>query len=104
MPSHIENYTDLSRISQWLNGRPGVYPAEARGVLVDYTINHPPRQILIYWLRNYGQMLAEAITPSISLMWPGEASAQDSRGSSSQGLLQGRLFEEVSSACINRPW
>ena len=76
MPSHIENYTDLSRISQWLNGRSGVYPAEDRSVLVDYTIT-PPRQILIYWLRNYGQMLAEAITPSISLMWPGEASAQE---------------------------
>ena len=97
MPSHIENYTDLSRISQWLNGRPGVYPAEARSVLIDYTVNHTPRQIPFYWLRNYGQILDEVVTPAFSLMWAGEANAQqamDQAVKEGQKLLQGRLFEE----------
>ena len=53
MPLHVEDYTDPARISQWLNGRPGVYPIEAWSVLVDYTLNHTPRQAPVYWLRNY---------------------------------------------------
>ena len=51
MPLYIEDYTDPARISQWLNSKPGVYPAEARSVLVDYIINHTPRQYPMYWLR-----------------------------------------------------
>ena len=97
MPLHVEDYTDPAKISQWLNGRPGVYPAEARSVLVDYTINHTPRQAPVYWLRNYGQILDEAITPALSLMWTGEANAQqamDQAVKEGQTLLQGRLFGE----------
>ena len=97
MPLHLEDYTDPARISQWLNSQPGVYPAEARSVLVDYTINHTPRQIPMYWLRNYGQMLDEAITPALSLMWAGEANAQqamDQAVKEGQKLLQGRLFKQ----------
>ena len=92
MPLHVEDYTDPTRISQWLNSQPGVYPAEARSVLVDYTINHTPRQIPIY-----GQMLDEAITPALSLMWAGEANAQqamDQAVKEGQKLLQGRLFKQ----------
>jgi len=97
MPLHVEDYTEPVRISQWLNARPGVYPAEAIGVLVDYTINHTPRQTPIYWLRNHGQIVDEAITPAISLMWSGEANAQramDQAIKEGQKLLQGPLFEE----------
>jgi len=97
MPLHVEDYTEPTRISQWLNGRPGVYPAEAKGVLVDYTINHTPRQAPVYWLRNYGQIVDEAITPAFSLIWAGEASTQqamDQAVQEGQKLLQGRLFEE----------
>ena len=97
MPLHVEDYTDPTRVSQWLNSKPGVYPAEARSVLVDYTINYTPRQIPMYWLRNYGQMLDEAITPALSLMWAGEANAQqamDQAVKEGQKLLQGRLFKK----------
>ena len=97
MPLHVEDYTDPAKISQWLNSQPGVYPAEARSVLVDYTINHTPRQAPVYWLRNYGQILAEAITLAFSLMWTGEANAQqamDQAVKEGQKLLQGHLFEE----------
>ena len=97
MPLHLEDYTDPIRISRWLNGKPGVYPAEARSVLIDYTINHTPRQYPMYWLRNYGQMLDEAIMPALSLIWAGEANAQqamDQAVKEGQELLQGRLFEE----------
>ena len=92
MPLHLEDYTDPIRINQWLNGKPGVYPAEARSVLIDYTINNTPRQAPGYWLRNYGQMLDEAITPALSLIWAGEANAQqamDQAVKEGQELLQG---------------
>ena len=97
MDAATSDYTDPARISQWLNGKPGVYPAEARSVLVDYTINHTPRQAPVYWLRNYGQIVDEAITPALSLMWTGEANAQQAMDQAVQEgkkLLQGRLFEE----------
>ena len=51
----------------------------------------------MYWLRNYGQMLDEAITPALSLMWAGEANAQqamDQAVQEGQKLLQGRLFKQ----------
>ena len=86
-------YKELGRLSQVLS----CIPAEARSVLVDYTINHTPRQAPVYWLRNYGQILDEAITPALSLMWTGEANAQpamDQAVKEGQALLQGRLFEE----------
>jgi len=97
MPLHLEDYTDPVRISQWLNSQSGVYPAEARSVLVDYTINHTLRQIPMYWLRNYDQILDEAITPALSLIWAGEADAQqamDQVVKDGQKLLQGRLFKQ----------
>ncbi len=97
MPLHVEDYTDPAKISQWLNSQPGVYPAEARSVLIDYTINHTSRQIPFYWLRNYGQIVDEAITPALSLMWAGEADAQqamDQAVKDGQKLLQGRLFKQ----------
>jgi ABC-type glycerol-3-phosphate transport system substrate-binding protein len=97
MQWHPETITDPARISQWLDSKPGVYPAEARSVLVDYTINHTPRQAPVYWLKNYGQIVDEAITPAFSLMWTGEANAQqamDQAVKEGEKLLQGRLFEE----------
>ena len=51
----------------------------------------------MYWLRNYGQMLDEAITLALSLMWSGEANAQqamDQAVQEGQKLLQGRLFKQ----------
>ena len=51
----------------------------------------------MYWLRNYGQILDEAIMPALSLIWAGEANAQqamDQAVKEGKELLQGRLFEE----------
>ena len=64
--------------------KPKVNQIEAR----DYTEN---------WLRDYGQILNEALTPALSLMWAGEANAQqamDQAVQEGQKLLQGRLFKQ----------
>ena len=56
-----------------------------------------PHQTPVYWLRNYGQIVDEAITPVLSLMWTGEANAQQAMDQAVQEgkkLLQGGLFEE----------
>ena len=50
-----------------------------------------------YWLSNYGQIVDDAITLALSLMWTGEVNAQQAMDQAVQQgkkLLQGRLFEE----------
>ena len=63
MPLQLEYYTNPAKTAEWLDAIPGVYPPEARGVLVDYTLNHTPRQPPAYWLKNANQIFSEAIKP-----------------------------------------
>ena len=42
MPLQEAYYTDPEKTAAWLEGEEGVYPPEARDVLVDYTLNHTP--------------------------------------------------------------
>lgn len=77
MPLNIEYYTDPPKISEWLDGEPGVYPEEARDVFVDYTLNFTPTQPSVYWLRNWGQIFNEVITPAMQLIWTNEATPQE---------------------------
>ena len=65
------------KMKEWLEGEPGVYPPEARDVLVDYTLNHTPQKSPVYWLTNLQQILAEAVNPAMQLLWTGAASAQE---------------------------
>ena len=52
MPLQLSYYTDPEMTAQWLDAIPGVYPPEARDVLIDYTLNNTPRQPPAYWLKN----------------------------------------------------
>jgi len=93
MPISADYYTDEELVSNWLDGEPGVYPPEAREVLIDYAYNYSQKQLPVVWLRNQSQILAEAIEPAISLIWTGEATAQeamDQAVSAAEPLLQGR--------------
>lgn len=91
-PLEMRYYTEPEFVSAWLDGQPGVYPPEARQVLVDYTINNG-HQPAFYWLRNGGRINSEAIGPAMSLIWSGEATAQEAMDQAAQRatpLLQGR--------------
>lgn len=93
MPLQKIYYTDEAKAAEWLDAMPGVYPPESRGVLLDYTLNYTPRQPPVFWLKNLDQIMSEAVTPAMSLLWTGEASAQeamDQAVEAAAGMMQGR--------------
>ena len=93
MPLQLEYYTNPAKTAEWLDAIPGVYPPEARGVLIDYTLNHTPRQPPAYWLKNANQIFSEAINPAISKLWTGTVSAQEAMDQAVRDaapLMQGR--------------
>lgn len=93
MPLQEAYYTDPEKTAAWLEGEEGVYPSEARDVLVDYTLNYTPIQPPVYWLKNYGQIESEALVPAFELLWSGKLDAQaamDQAVEVAAPLMQGR--------------
>jgi len=62
-PLEKRYFTDPEFTKQWLDGKPGVYPSEARSVLVDYSLNHAGPPPPMYWLRNIDRIMNEAVVP-----------------------------------------
>ncbi|HEY0790210.1 MAG TPA: sugar ABC transporter substrate-binding protein [Chthoniobacterales bacterium] len=92
-PLEKRYYTDPALLASWLQGKAGVYPAEARDVVVDYTLNHAAPQPPVYWLKNIQQIMDEAVTPAVDLIWSGKTSAQDALNQAvrkATPLMQGR--------------
>lgn len=92
-PLEKSYFSDPAKTAEWLEGQPGVYPPEAKDVLVDYTLNDAPYQPPAYWLKNAGQIFSEAIDPALDLLWSGEATAQEATDQAVEKatpLLQGR--------------
>ena len=93
MPLQEEYYTDPAMTAQWLDGIEGVYPPEARDVLVDYTLNDTPLQPPAYWLKNLTQINQVAVDPAMDLLWTGKMTAQeamDQAVANAKPLMQGR--------------
>lgn len=93
MPLQLEYYTNSAKTAEWLDAIPGVYPPEARGVLIDYTLENTPRQPPAYWLKNLSQIFSEAVDPAMTRLWAGEATAQEAAQQAVRDagpLMQGR--------------
>lgn len=93
MPLQKAYYTEPEKTAEWLDGQEGVYPPEARDVLIDYTLNYTPYQPPAYWLKNYGQIENEALTPAFEQLWNGSLTAQaamDQAAEKAKPLLEGR--------------
>jgi len=93
MPLQEAYYTDPEKTAEWLDGDEGVYPPDARDVLVDYTLNYTPVQPPNYWLKNFAQIESEALTPAFEQLWNGSLSAQaamDQAAAKAEPLLEGR--------------
>ena len=93
MPLQLSYYTDPAKTAEWLDAIEGVYPPEARDVLIDYTLNNTPIQPVQYWLKNSAQIFSEAIDPAIGALWSNEMTAQeamDQAAAAAKDLLQGR--------------
>ncbi len=92
MPLQEEYYTDEAKIKEWIEGKPGVYPPEARDAVVDYTYNYTLHQPPVYWLKNWVQIEGEAVSPALDLLWTGEATAQEAADQAVQdaaSMMQG---------------
>ena len=93
MPLQEAYYKNPEKTASWLDGDPGVYPPEARDVLIDYTLNHTPKQPPTYWLKNYGQLESDVLTPALDQLWSGKLTAQaamDKVTEQAKPLLEGR--------------
>ena len=93
MPLQEAYYTDPEKTDEWLNGEQGVYPADSREVLTDYTLNYTPYQPPVYWLKNAGQIDSEVMTPTLELLWSGQLSAQEAMDQAAEKIapmLDGR--------------
>ncbi|MCA9838903.1 MAG: sugar ABC transporter substrate-binding protein [Trueperaceae bacterium] len=93
MPLQLSYYTDPDKTAEWLDAIEGVYPPEARDVLIDYTLNNTPTQPVFYWLKNAGQIFSEAIDPAMTALWANEMTAQEAMDQAAENaapLMQGR--------------
>jgi len=91
-PLEKRYFTDPEFTKQWLDGKPGVYPSEARSVLVDYSLNHAGPPPPMYWLRNIDRIMNEAVVPAMDQLWTGKVKAQtvaDQAVEKAKPLLQG---------------
>lgn len=96
MPLQADYYTDEAKIKEWIEGEPGVYPPESRTAVVDYALNYTPIQPPVYWLKNYFQIMSEAVDPAMELLWTGEATAQEAADQAvrdAESLMQGKWTE-----------
>jgi multiple sugar transport system substrate-binding protein len=95
MPLQEEYYTNPDKTAEWLDAEEGIYPATARDVLIDYTLNYTDLQPPVYWLKNLDVIHAEAVDPALDLLWTGKATAQqatDEAVAKAVPLLQGRTM------------
>jgi multiple sugar transport system substrate-binding protein len=91
-PLEKRYFTDPAFTKEWLEGQPGVYPPEARDVLIDYTLNHASQPPPMYWLTNIDRIMNEAVKPALDELWTGKAKAQavaDQAVEKAKPLLQG---------------
>ncbi len=93
MPALQKYYTDEASINLWLDPANGVYPPEARQVLIDYPLNHSNDQAPIYWLKNFNQLNIEVIGPAFEALFAGEGDAAtlfNAAATAAAPLMQGR--------------
>jgi multiple sugar transport system substrate-binding protein len=76
MPLQSEYYTDPAKRDEWLKGQEGVYPEGVEESIVDYTMNYAV-QAPIYWVKNWTQIMDEAVNPAVQAILADEMSVAD---------------------------
>lgn len=90
MPLQKVYYTEPDKMKLWLDNR--THPFEAQPAFTDYVLNYST-PIPSYYLRNYAEILDNAIRPAIEKVWNNEATAADALTQAVQDaapLMQGR--------------
>lgn len=92
MPIQTAYYTEEDKINQWLDPAKGVFPPEARQVLVDYTLDYATEQMPEYYVKNRQQISTEAVNPALSALMANEGTAQellDQAAEKAKPMMQG---------------
>lgn len=95
MPLKSDYYTDPAIRDTWLQGQPGVYPEGVEESIVDYTMNYAV-QAPIYWVKNWTQIMDEAVNPAIQAIFADEMSVPDALNQAVEmgnALTEGRWVE-----------
>lgn len=90
MPLQKVYYTDPDKMNLWLNNP--THPNEMRLVFTDYVIDYTT-PLPSYYLRNYAEILDQAIRPALEKIWSNEAKASDALKQAvldAASLMQGR--------------
>jgi multiple sugar transport system substrate-binding protein len=90
MPLISEYYTDPELRDSWLYGQEGVYPEGVEESIVDYTMNYAV-QAPIYWVKNWAQIMDEAINPAVQAIFADEMSVADALN---QAVEMGNAYTE----------
>jgi multiple sugar transport system substrate-binding protein len=90
MPLQKVYYTEPDKMKSWLDNH--AHPLEMQPVFTDYVLNYST-PIPSYYLRNYADILDNAIRPAIEKVWNNEATAADALTQAVRDaapLMQGR--------------
>ena len=93
-PHEKAYFTDPKLLATWVTAPGSAYPPEAMDAIVDYTLNHAPEQSPVYWLKDVGPILDQAVAPNIQKMLndPNETAQQamDDAVKTAAPLMHGR--------------
>jgi multiple sugar transport system substrate-binding protein len=90
MPLQKAYYTEPDKMKFWLDNP--AHPVEMRPAFTDYIVNYST-PLPSYYLRNYAEVLDQALRPAIQRIWNNEASAAEALRQATQAarpLMQGR--------------
>ncbi|RPI32133.1 MAG: sugar ABC transporter substrate-binding protein, partial [Chloroflexota bacterium] len=90
MPLQKSYYTEPDKMKFWLDNL--AHPAAMRPAFTEYILSYS-RPLPSYYLRNYAQVLDQALRPAIDRIWNNEASAADALSQAvqaAQPLMDGR--------------
>ncbi len=90
MPLQKTYYTEPEKMKFWLDNP--AHPATMRSAFTDYIVSYST-PLPSYYLRNYAQVLDQAVRPAIDRIWNNEASAADALAEAVQAaepLMAGR--------------
>jgi multiple sugar transport system substrate-binding protein len=90
MPLQKVYYTEPEMMAHWLDNP--VHPIEMQKVFTEYILNYST-PLPSYYLRNYAEVLGQAVQPAIERMWNHEATAAEALAEAvkaAEPLMQGR--------------
>jgi multiple sugar transport system substrate-binding protein len=93
-PHEKDYFTDPKLLATWVTAPGSAYPPESMDAIVDYTLNHVPEQSPVYWVKNIGPIMDQAVDPNVQKLLNDPnltaKEAMDAAVKTAEPLMQGR--------------